>query len=182
MFNEFYENNYKLIRKVSNKYYSTSELKNFIDLEDFTQLVNIKLFNNLNNYDENKSTMFSYLDMVAKTVLREELQKLKREKRRSDINCYYIDSVVNDDDLSFELVDSYELENDYVENTLNSEILNKLYSLLKTDLDKNIMILLLNEKSYSEIGEILEITRSRVQATLIKLQRLIKKHNIKRVF
>ena len=148
------ENNKGILYKVANSY-----CRNIADRKDLIQEIIIQLWKSFDNYDEK----FKYSTWMYRISLNVAISFYKKENSRKRI----LNSLTTDifDFADIEISDK---------NETNLGLLNQAISKLN-DLNKALILLYLEEKSYKEISEIIGITETNVATKIGRIKRQIKK-------
>jgi len=147
------ESNKGIIYKVANSYCRDIE-----DRNDFVQEITLKLWQSFDTYNNE----FKYSTWIYRIALNTAISYYRKEKVREK---YF--TAISASFLEFEDTNtSNETEHKYV-------LLQQFISELK-DMDKALMLLYLEEKSYVEIAEIIGISESNVGTKISRLKGLLK--------
>ena len=147
------ESNKGILYKVSNTY-----CRNIEDRKDLVQEIIIQLWKSFDKYDE----IFKYSTWMYRISLNVAISYYRKENRRKRISNPLTPDV-------FDFVD-IEISN---ENETNLGKLKQIISELN-DLDKALMLLYLEEKSYKEISEIIGITETNVATKISRTKNKLK--------
>ena len=148
------ENNKGILFKVANSY-----CRNIEDRKDLIQEIILQLWKSFDNYNE-KFMLSTWIYRISLNVAISFYRKENSRKRISNPTTPDI----------FDFSDS-EISN---ENETNLGILNQMISELN-DLNKALMLLYLEEKSYKEISEIIGITETNVATKIGRIKSKLKK-------
>ncbi len=143
------ETNKGILYKVANSYCRNSE-----DRKDLIQEIVIHLWKSFDNYNER----FKYSTWMYRISLNVAISFYRKENSRKRIS----------NSLTTDILDSAETEISD-ENESNLGILNQIISKLN-DLDKALILLYLEEKSYEEISEIIGITETNVATKISRIK------------
>lgn len=147
-----------IIYKVANAYCKDAE-----DRNDLVQEIMIQLWKSFDNYNE----QFRYSTWIYQIALNVAISFYRKESRRQEMANPINDSILNFTDTSI----SDEIEE-------NISILHQFIAELK-ELDKALMLLYLEEKSYKEIAEIIGISETNVATKLGRIKASIKQKFLK---
>lgn len=147
-----------IIYKVANAYCKDAE-----DRNDLVQEIMIQLWKSFDNYNE----QFRYSTWIYQIALNVAISFYRKESRRQEMANPINDSILNFTDTSI----SDETEE-------NISILHQFIAELK-ELDKALMLLYLEEKSYKEIAEIIGISETNVATKLGRIKASIKQKFLK---
>lgn len=142
-----------IIYKVANAYCKDAE-----DRNDLVQEIMIQLWKSFNNYDE----QFKYSTWMYQIALNVAISFYRKESRRQKVSNPINDSILNFTDTS---------THDTTEE--NISILHKFIAELK-ELDKALMLLYLEEKSYKEIATIIGISETNVATKIGRIKTILK--------
>ncbi|MFD2522840.1 RNA polymerase sigma factor [Emticicia soli] len=142
-----------IIYKVANAYCKDAE-----DRNDLVQEIMIQLWKSFNNYDE----QFKYSTWMYQIALNVAISFYRKESRRQKVSNPINDSILNLTDPN---------TNDTTEE--NISILHRFIAELK-ELDKALMLLYLEEKSYKEIAEIIGISETNVATKIGRIKIILK--------
>jgi RNA polymerase sigma-70 factor (ECF subfamily) len=147
-----------IIYKVANAYCKDAE-----DRNDLVQEIMIQLWKSFDNYNE----QFRYSTWIYQISLNVAISFYRKESRRQQIANPINDSILNYTDTT---------PNDEINENIN--ILHQFIAELK-ELDKALILLYLEEKSYKEIAEIIGITETNVATKLGRIKASIKQKFLK---
>lgn len=147
-----------IIYKVANAYCKDAE-----DRNDLVQEIMIQLWKSFDNYNE----QFRYSTWIYQIALNVAISFYRKESRRQEMANPINDSILNFTDTSI----SDETEE-------NISILHQFIAELK-ELDKALMLLYLEEKSYKEIAEVIGISETNVATKLGRIKVSIKQKFLK---
>lgn len=147
------EANKGIIYKVANSYCKDSE-----DRKDLVQEIIVQLWKSFDDYND----QYKYTTWVYRIALNVAISFYRKETRRKEIANPLNDSVLNYADASLPT----EKEKDLT-------ILQQFIAELK-ELDKAVMLLYLEEKSYKEIAEIIGITETYVATKIGRIKNVLK--------
>lgn len=147
------ENSKGIIYKITNSYCKDSE-----DRKDLVQEIISQLWKSFDNYSE----QYKYSTWIYRIALNVAISFYRKENRRKAIANPLSEGI-------FSFADFY--ENNETESNLG--FLQLFISELK-DLDKALLLLYLEEKSYKEIAEIIGITETNVATKLGRIKVLLK--------
>lgn len=146
----------KIIYKIVNSYCQNKE-----DRKDLEQEIIIQLWNSFDKYNDE----YKYSTWMYRIALNVAISFYRKEKKWSVKNDFYneesILNIVDEDE------DETELDN-------NIKLLQKFINNLN-ELNKALMLLYLEERSYDEIAEILGITKTNVASKISRLKIILKK-------
>ena len=148
------ENNKGILFKVANSY-----CRNIEDRKDLVQEIILQLWKSFDNYNE-KFKLSTWIYRISLNVAISFYRKENSRKRISN-------------PLTTDVFDFSETEIS-AEKETNLGILNQIISELN-DLDKALMLLYLEEKSYKEISEIIGITETNVASKIGRIKSKLKK-------
>lgn len=150
----------KIIYKIVNSYCRNKE-----DRKDLEQEIIIQLWNSFDNYNPE----YKYSTWMYRIALNVAISFYRKEKK------WYAKSDFHNEDSLFSMTDE---EDDNSEMDQNIRLLQEFINELN-ELNKALMLLYLEEKSYEEISEILGITKTNVATKIgrikIKLKERFKK-------
>lgn len=147
-----------IIYKVANAYCKDAENRN-----DLVQEIMIQLWKSFDNYNE----QFRYSTWIYQIALNVAISFYRKESRRQEMANPINDAILNFTDTAI----SDETEE-------NISILHQFIAELK-ELDKALMLLYLEEKSYKEIAEIIGISETNVATKLGRIKASIKQKFLK---
>jgi RNA polymerase sigma-70 factor (ECF subfamily) len=147
------ELNKGIIYKVSNTYCRDAE-----DRKDLVQEIVFQLWRSFSNYNE----QFKYSTWVYRIALNVAISFYRKETKRKDISMPLIDGIF-----------------DFVDLPINTETQAQLtflqqFILELKELDKALMLLYLEEKTYKEIAEIIGITETNVATKISRIKEKLK--------
>lgn len=146
----------KIIYKIVNSYCQNKE-----DRKDLEQEIIIQLWNSFDKYNDE----YKYSTWMYRIALNVAISFYRKEKKWSVKNDFYneesILNIVDDDEDETELDNNIKLLQEFI-NNLN-------------ELNKALMLLYLEERSYDEIAEILGITKTNVATKISRLKLTLKK-------
>jgi len=146
----------KIIYKIVNSYCQNKE-----DRKDLEQEIIIQLWNSFDKYNAE----YKYSTWMYRIALNVAISFYRKEKKWSVKNDFY-----NEDSI-YRIDEEYENETELEYNIkLLQEFINNL-----NELNKALMLLYLEEKSYDEIAEILGITKTNVATKISRLKLKLKK-------
>lgn len=148
------ESNKGILYKVANSY-----CRNFEDRKDLVQEIILQLWKSYDNYNET----FKYSTWMYRISLNVAISFYRKENSRKRIS----------NPLTTEIFDFSDTEISE-EKVTNFGILNQIISELN-DLNKAVMILYLEEKSYKEISEIIGISETNVATKIGRIKSKLKK-------
>lgn len=143
-----------IIYKVANSYCNDIE-----DRKDLTQEIFVQLWKSFDNYNDE----YKYSTWIYRISLNVAISFYRKEKTRTKISNPFNDGIFNFADT-----------NGSEEKEINFGILQKFISELK-QLDKALMLLYLEEKSYKEISEIIGITETNVATKISRIKGKLKR-------
>ena len=146
----------KIIFKIVNSYCQNKE-----DRKDLEQEIIIQLWNSFDKYNDE----YKYSTWMYRIALNVAISFYRKEKKWSVKNDFYTDDSI----LSIVDEDENETELDYYIKLLQEFINNS------NELNKALMLLYLEEKSYDEIAEISGITKTNVATKISRLKLKLKK-------
>jgi RNA polymerase sigma factor (sigma-70 family) len=159
--------------KYSNKLftYVTAKVKNSDEAEDLVSEIWIKVFNHLNLYQPDKAKFNTWLFTIANNHCIDYFRKAQSEKRKFNPIV-----IVEANDDKFDAVNSLMSESDTQKEIENRELKAKLTKAMKS-LKPNYRcvaeLYLVQDRSYDEIAEILDIPLGTVKATLFRAKELL---------
>lgn len=146
----------KIIYKIVNSY-----CQNMEDRKDLEQEIIIHLWNSFDKYNAE----YKYSTWMYRIALNVAISFFRKEKKWSATKDYYSNTSI------YNIADKNE---DETELDHNIKLLQEfIYSL--NELNKALMLLYLEEKSYEEIAEILGITKTNVATKISRLKLKLKK-------
>ena len=153
-FVSFMEAHKGIIYKIVNSYCQNAD-----DRKDLSQEIVLKLWQTFDQFNG----QFKYSTWMYKIALNVAISQYRTEKRRKNITNEFDDALLNIKDTSPE----------------NSEADNRTSLLYRCigefkPLDKALLVLYLEEKSYQEIAEILGITETNVATKIGRLKKKLK--------
>ena len=147
----------KIIYKIVNSY-----CRNRADRKDLEQEIIIQLWKGFDNYNPD----YKYSTWMYRIALNTAISFYRKEKKWYTKNDFF-----NEDSI-FSLAE--ENGDDELALDKNIKLLQKFIQKLK-ELDKALMLLYLEEKSYEEIAEILGITKTNVATKISRVKEKLKK-------
>lgn len=146
----------KIIYKIVNSYCPNRE-----DRKDLEQEIIIRLWNSFDNYDNS----YKYSTWMYRIALNVAISFYRKEKKRSSGNCFH----------DFEYLFIVEEGNSEEEVELEHH-LRLLQGFIQdlNELNKALMLLYLEEKSYEEIAEILGVTKTNVATKISRIKLKLK--------
>ena len=144
----------RLLYKVIYSYCRDSD-----DRKDLEQEIIIQLWKSLKNYNQD----FKLSTWIYKIALNVAISFYRRDIRRKEINEPY-------DEAIFQIA---EMEDDAEENKNKTELLYKIINELD-EMNKAIIILYLEDKSYKEISEIIGLTETNVGTKINRIKKRLK--------
>ena len=147
----------KIIYKIVNSYCQNKE-----DRKDLEQEIIIQLWNSFDNYNSD----YKYSTWMYRIALNVAISFYRKEKKWSMKNdFYYEESIfkIEEDTIEEQTELNYHLK-------LLQEFIHNL-----NELNKALMLLYLEEKSYEEISEILGITKTNVATKISRIKLKLKK-------
>lgn len=148
------EENKGIIFKVANAYCRNAE-----DRRDLVQEIIVQLWKSFDKYDD-KYNISTWMYRISMNV---SISFYRKHRRRNELSTEFTENI-------FEFSE----EEKDVETEQNITLLNQFISELK-ELDRALMILYLEEKSYEEIAEILGITKTNVATKISRIKQKLKK-------
>lgn len=142
-----------ILYKVANSYCRYQE-----DRQDLIQEIIIQLWKSFDNYDE----QYKHSTWIYKIALNVAISFYRKETRRKKISSSLHEGILN-----------FEETNLSEEVAANITQLQQFISSLK-ELDKALMLLYLEEKSYKEIAEIAGITETNVATKIARIKKNLK--------
>ena len=147
----------KIIYKIVNSYCQNKE-----DRKDLEQEIIIQLWNSFDKYDSN----YKYSTWMYRIALNVAISFYRKEKKWSMKNDFYKEESI------------FKIEEDYSEEQTELDyhlkLLQEFINNLK-ELDKALMLLYLEEKSYEEIAEILGVSKTNVATKISRIKLKLKK-------
>lgn len=147
------QTNKGIIYKVVNSY-----CQNIEDRKDLVQEIIIQLWKSFDNYDDN----FKHSTWMYRISLNVAISFYRKENRRKKISNPLIDGIINFSD-----------NDDFEDKETDLGILQQMISQLK-DLDKALILLYLEEKSYKEISQIIGISETYVATKINRIKNSLK--------
>jgi RNA polymerase sigma-70 factor (ECF subfamily) len=147
------EENKGIIYKVSNAYCRNAE-----DRRDLVQEIIFQLWRSFDRYDD----QYKISTWMYRIALNVSISFYRKNRRRNKLSTEFTENI-------FEFVDD---QKDF-ETEQNIRLLNEFISELK-ELDRALMILYLEEKSYEEIAEILGISKTNVATKINRIKLKLK--------
>ncbi|HMU98903.1 MAG TPA: RNA polymerase sigma factor [Chitinophagales bacterium] len=147
------QTNKGIIYKVVNSY-----CQNIEDRKDLVQEIIIQLWKSFDNYDDN----FKHSTWMYRISLNVAISFYRKENRRKKISNPLIDGIINFSD-----------NDDFEDKETDLGILQQMISQLK-DLDKALILLYLEEKSYKEISQIIGISETNVATKINRIKNSLK--------
>lgn len=142
-----------ILYKVANAYCKDSE-----DRKDLIQEIYMQLWKSFENYDDD----YKYSTWIYRISLNVAISFYRKENSRTKIAGSFGDEIFNFSDKS-----------DTVEKDKNFDILQQFIAELK-ELDKALMLLYLEEKSYKEIAEIIGYSETNVATKIGRIKLKLK--------
>ena len=147
------ESNKGILYKVANSYCRNAE-----DRKDLIQEMIIQLWKSFDNYNEK----FKYSTWIYRIALNVAISFYRKENSRQRISNPFTEGIIDF------------TENDHHEEKESDlSILQQLILQLK-DLDKALMLLYLEEKSYNEISQIIGISETNVATKINRIKNVLK--------
>ncbi|MCO6460961.1 MAG: sigma-70 family RNA polymerase sigma factor [Saprospiraceae bacterium] len=153
-FLEVIESHKGILFKVANSYCKSDE-----DRKDLVQEVIIQLWRSFENYNN----QFKLSTWIYRIALNVAISFYRKEKSRKNISNPITSEIFNFSDPSIP-----------TEKATNLGILYQIISELN-DLDKGLILLYLEEKSYKEISEVIGITETNVATKINRIKNKLKK-------
>ena len=147
------DTNKGILYKVANSYCKDSE-----DRKDLVQEIIIQLWKSFEDYND----QYKYSTWVYRIALNVAISFYRKENRRKEIANPLNDSILN-----------YADTNLATEKEQDLSILQEFIMELK-ELDKAVMLLYLEEKSYKEIAEMIGITETYVATKIGRIKTILK--------
>ena len=147
------ENHKGILYKISNSYCQNSD-----DREDLIQEIIIQLWKSFDNYNND----YKHSTWIYRIALNVSISFYRKENRRKDISNPLPEGVL-----------SYNYSNVLDETDEDLKFLQQFISELK-ELDKALMLLYLEEKSYKEISEIIGLSETNVATKIARIKKLLK--------
>jgi RNA polymerase sigma-70 factor (ECF subfamily) len=145
------QTNKGIIYKIANSYCHQAE-----DRKDLVQEIIVQLWKSFDNYKE----QYKYSTWMYRIALNVAISFYRKENRRKDISNPLSDGIIS-------LIDTpYEAQEDI-------RLLQQFIAGLK-ELDKALMLLYLEEKSYREIAEIIDISETNVATKIGRIKNRLK--------
>lgn len=163
------------ISKTYYKYiWNNSYLRDLIDKDDFTQECYIFLMKHIQTFDNEKSSLNTYIPMVVVSSAKNQIRTIKRNKRELMNNSVSLSIEINHESSNNNTLETFisdektnleidSINNIYIEEILKSEIL--------SELERKILVLLLKEYSCEDIGKILNYSRRYMSKKCIDIRR-----------
>ena len=142
-----------ILYKVANSYCKDNE-----DKKDLVQEIIFQLWKSFNNYNDE----YKYSTWIYRISLNVAISFYRKENSRTKISNPFTDGIFNFSDT-----------NDTAEKEINLSILQQFISELK-QLDKALMLLYLEEKSYKEISEIIGYSETNVATKISRIKNALK--------
>jgi len=142
-----------ILYKVANSYCKDNE-----DRKDLIQEIFVQLLKSFDNYNDE----YKYSTWIYRISLNVAISFYRKENTRTKISSPFTDGIFNFDDT-----------NDTEEKEINLSILQQFISELK-ELDKALMLLYLEEKSYKEIAEIIGYSETNVATKIGRIKQKLK--------
>ena len=153
LFISIIESHKGILYKVANSYCKDSE-----DRKDLIQEIFVQLWNSLDNYNDE----YKYSTWIYRISLNLAISFYRKETTRTKISGPFNEGIFN-------FVDTYDTE----EKETNLGMLQQFISELK-QLDKALMLLYLEEKSYKEISEIIGYSETNVATKISRIKIALK--------
>jgi RNA polymerase sigma factor (sigma-70 family) len=147
------QTNKGIVYKVANSYSKNSE-----DRKDLVQEIIVQLWKSFENYND----LYKYSTWIYRIALNVAISFYRKENRRKQVSNPLSDSILNFADSQVE-----------GETEENIGFLQHFISELK-EIDKALMLLYLEEKSYKEIAEIIGISETNVATKIGRIKILLK--------
>lgn len=147
------ESNKGILYKVANSYCQNNE-----DRKDLVQEIIIQLWKSFDNYDDN----FKHSTWMYRISLNVAISFYRKEKSRKKISNQLTNGIINFPDFVV-----------FSDKETNLGILQQMISQLK-DLDKALMLLYLEEKTYKEISQIIGISETNVATKINRIKNSLK--------
>jgi len=142
-----------ILYKVANSYCKDNE-----DRKDLIQEIFVQLLKSFDNYNDE----YKYSTWIYRISLNVAISFYRKENTRTKISSPFTDCIFNFADT-----------NDTEEKEINLSILQQFISELK-ELDKALMLLYLEEKSYKEIAEIIGYSETNVATKIGRIKQKLK--------
>lgn len=162
------------LRGMAKKYYIDGE-----DSDDIMQIAKIGLFKGLQTYDKEKSVDVVYfLKNCAESDIKDELQKMKRDKRKIlNYLCSIEEPVIDEKDnpiLISDIIASNFSVHEIVEKKERKKYIQKhIYSMM-SDLELDVLKLYADGYSYSEIAKTLSMSIKKIDNALQRIRKKIR--------
>ena len=147
------QNNKGLIYKVANTYCQDEE-----DRKDLIQEITIQLWSSFASYKQT----YKLSTWMYRVALNVAISHYRKDKKRRDNNAPFDDTLIEIEDRSNDI--------EFSENII---LLQQFISELKT-LEKALMLLYLDDKSYREISEIMNISETNVSTRIGRIKDKLK--------
>lgn len=142
-----------IIYKIVNSYCADTE-----DRKDLTQEIILQLWKSFDNYIE----LYKYSTWIYRIALNVAISFYRKQNSRKRISNTFTDNIINISDTN--------ITDETDENII---LLQQFISQLK-DLDKALMFLYLEEKSYKEIADIIGISETNVATKIGRIKKILK--------
>ena len=147
------ENNKGIIYKIANLY-----CKNIDDRKDLIQEIVIQLWKAFENYDDK----FKYSTWIYRIALNVSISFYRKENSRKRIS----------NSLDNEIL-IFQEETNFIYSDVQLNALYQMINELK-DLDKALMLLYLEEKSYREISQIIGVSETNISTKINRIKNILK--------
>ncbi len=152
LFLKVVQTNKGIIYKIANSYCKDAE-----DRKDLVQEIIVQLWKSFDNYNDR----YAYSTWIYKIALNVSISSFRKESRRKTINDPITESILFLED---KRVDGMEED---------ISLLQKFIQELG-ELERALMLLYLDEKSYKEIAEIIGISESNVATKISRIKKVLK--------
>lgn len=153
LFISIIESHKGILYKIANSYCKASE-----DRKDLIQEIFVQLWKSFDNYDN----AYKYSTWIYRISLNVAISFYRKENTRTKISGPFTDGIFN-----------FVNANDTEEKEINLTMLQQFISELK-QLDKALMLLYLEEKSYKEISEIIGYSETNVATKISRIKNALK--------
>jgi len=150
--------------------YINWKINNIEDSEEIANDVFIKVNNNLNNYDANKSAFGTWLRTITNNSIIDYYRKNAKESKVQKVS----DFVNADGDETFQFIADRQSEAGYqLENDELSQKLLKAFRSLKPKYRKIALLYFMKDKQYNEIAEICQIPMGTVKGHIFRIREML---------
>ena len=167
-----------LIRKYLFFYKNQIKALNDIDEDDLTSEIKLHLLVYLNRLDRERGTS-TYIERCIQTACSKYFEGRNRDKRKQDYIANSLDEKLNTDTSEDTLGDIVASEFDLEDLVVDNMFLTEVFEFMKNQRNKNeleIILLYMEGYSFTEIGDILGVSRQAIHKSFNKILEKIRKN------